>query len=105
MVSHQPDVVCLVLVRHCHVSTSRNQIHHLVFAKVGRFRGERQLESEHVERHVEDLLERFVVVWLDGFDVGVLDGVAQHVLVEGAGEVRVHQLIVADGLADNPNVR
>ena len=40
--------------------------------KVGRFCGERQLESEHVERRVEDLLElelelaRFVAVWLDG---------------------------------------
>ncbi len=68
-----------------------------MLAKDGRFCGERQLESEHVERHVKDLLElaRFVVVWLDGCDVCVLRGVAQHVLAEGASAVGVH--CVVDG--------
>lgn len=46
-------------------------------------------------------LEVLVEVWVHCLDVLVGQGLAQQVLVEGAGEVRINQLAIVYGLADD----
>mmetsp|Transcript_34163 Transcript_34163/g.47568 ORF Transcript_34163/g.47568 Transcript_34163/m.47568 type:complete len:319 (+) Transcript_34163:452-1408(+) len=62
--------------------------------------GERHAQALAVNLVPADPLEAFVVRRIDGLDVRERGLHAQHVLVEGAREVRVEQLLVIDGLPD-----
>ena len=73
MMSNQTNVLRLVLIGYCHVSTTRNQIHHFVTTKVRRFGRERQFQAQHLQGDLEDLLEGLVVVRLNGLWLSMED--------------------------------
>ena len=72
VVSHQAHILRLVVIGHCHVATTRYQVHHLVTAEVRRFCGECQLQAQHLQRDLQDLFEGLVVVGFDRLGPGVI---------------------------------
>ena len=100
LVGYQPDVLGLVLVRHGDVPPIRNEVDDLGHSKVIALDGERQVEDT-VDVVLEHPYERLVVLGVDRLEVVVVDGLAEHVLVDGAREVRFEDALVMECFPDD----
>ena len=99
--SNQADVLVLIFVSYLDVPSTRNEVNHLVLSESQGLGGEIEIDAQIRQRMVQDLFERLIVVRFDGLDVLVVYIDSQNVLIEAACEVRIHKVLVADGLADD----
>mmetsp|Transcript_17729 Transcript_17729/g.28304 ORF Transcript_17729/g.28304 Transcript_17729/m.28304 type:complete len:314 (+) Transcript_17729:167-1108(+) len=96
----QLEVFLLVSVCDLDVLTVLLQLVDDLLPKHRVLQGERHAQALAVDVVLADPFEALVVRRIDGLDVRKRGLHAQHVLVEGACEVRVEELLVVDGLPD-----
>lgn len=100
LVGDEADVFGLVLVCHRDVTTAGNEVRDLDDAELFALDGEGEVEDA-VDVVGECPLERLVVLRVDRLEVAVVDGLAEHVLVDGTGEVGFEDALVVNGFADD----
>mmetsp|Transcript_27483 Transcript_27483/g.46108 ORF Transcript_27483/g.46108 Transcript_27483/m.46108 type:complete len:417 (+) Transcript_27483:383-1633(+) len=101
VVRDQADVVTFVFVRHGDVPPVGDQVHHFRLAELVDLRREGQIQHEILQRILHDLLERLVVIRVCCLYILEVHGYAKHVLVKRPREVRIHELSIANGFAND----